>query len=81
MIEQSTLPSGIEATPEREQIANSVKKICDRYDDDFWSKKDQNKTFPFEFHAAMAESGSPSPAPPYSVGIVMPSQPDSAIAA
>ena len=57
MIEQSTLPSGIEATPEREQIANSVKKICDRYDDDFWSKKDQNKTFPFEFHAAMAKSG------------------------
>ncbi len=57
MIERSILPSGIEATPEREQIANSVKKICDRYDDDFWLKKDQNKEFPEEFHAAMAESG------------------------
>jgi len=51
------LPAGIEPTADRSQIVESVQKICDQYDDDFWLKKDQNKEFPAEFHAAMAESG------------------------
>jgi acyl-CoA dehydrogenase len=57
MMERSMLPAGIEPTADRSQIVESVQKICDQYDDDFWLKKDQNKEFPAEFHAAMAESG------------------------
>jgi len=56
-MERSMLPAGIEPTADRSQIVESVQKICDQYDDDFWLKKDQNKEFPAEFHAAMAESG------------------------
>ena len=51
------LPSGIEATNDREQIVSSVRSICDRYDDDFWRSKDCSKEFPHEFHAAMAAGG------------------------
>ena len=57
MMERSILPAGVEPTADRLQIAESVQKVCDQYDDDFWLKKDQNKEFPEEFHAAMAESG------------------------
>ncbi|MBA4740839.1 MAG: acyl-CoA/acyl-ACP dehydrogenase [Burkholderiales bacterium] len=56
-MERSILPAGVEPTADRLQIAESVQKVCDQYDDDFWLKKDQNKEFPEEFHAAMAESG------------------------
>ena len=53
----SSLPSGVEKTPAREQIVASVQSVCDRFDDDFWLEKDQKKEFPFEFHRAMSESG------------------------
>ena len=53
----SSLPSGVEKTPAREQIVGSVQTVCDRFDDDFWLEKDQKKEFPFEFHRAMSESG------------------------
>ena len=53
----SSLPSGVEKTPAREQIVASVQTVCDRFDDDFWLEKDQKKEFPFEFHRAMSESG------------------------
>ena len=53
----SSLPSGVEKTPAREQIVASVQTVCDRFNDDFWLEKDQNKEFPFEFHRAMSESG------------------------
>ena len=53
----SSLPSGVEKTPAREQIVASVQTVCDRFDDDFWLEKDQKKEFPFEFHGAMSESG------------------------
>ena len=57
MMERSILPAGVEPTADRLQIAESVQKVCDQYDDDFWQKKDQNKEFPEEYHAAKAESG------------------------
>ena len=53
----SSLPSGVEKTPAREQIVTSVQTVCDRFDDDFWLEKDQKNEFPFEFHRAMSESG------------------------
>jgi acyl-CoA dehydrogenase len=56
-VSYSSLPSGVEKTPAREQIVASVQTVCDRFDDDFWLEKDQKKEFPFEFHGAMSESG------------------------
>ncbi len=44
-------------TPERAQIRDAVKAICDRFDDNYWSEKDRTATFPHEFCAAIAESG------------------------
>ncbi|MDG1162951.1 MAG: acyl-CoA dehydrogenase family protein, partial [Burkholderiales bacterium] len=53
----SSLPSGVEKTPVRDQIVASVQTVCDRFDDDYWLDKDQKKEFPVEFHQAMSESG------------------------
>src|SRR5918997_203216 len=57
MTPQSILPPGITFTEERLQIADSVKRICDRFDDDFWLDKERKHEFPHEFHKAMAEAG------------------------
>jgi acyl-CoA dehydrogenase len=57
MQQHSSLPAGIAFSEERLQIAESVKRICDRFDDDFWLKKERKHEFPHEFHAAMAEAG------------------------
>jgi acyl-CoA dehydrogenase len=51
---------------EQEAIRDGVQKVCDQFGDDYWSKKDQDKQFPFEFHKAMAEGGW--------LGITMPEQ-------
>lgn len=57
MDQQSVLPPGIHPTDERLQIAESVQRICDRFDDDFWLEKERKHEFPHEFHQAMAEAG------------------------
>lgn len=57
MLKQKLLPPGIEFTEERRQIAESVKRVCDQFDDDFWLEKERQHEFPHEFHAAMAEAG------------------------
>jgi acyl-CoA dehydrogenase len=51
------LPAGIEHTEERIQIIDSVRAICDRFDDHFWLGKERERAFPHEFHSAMAEAG------------------------
>jgi acyl-CoA dehydrogenase len=51
------LPPGIEATEERLQIANSVRNICNRFDDNWWLAKEREHAFPHEFHKAMADAG------------------------
>lgn len=56
-MKKSDLPAGVAATEERRQIVDSVKRICDRFDDDFWLEKENKKEFPHEFHGAMAEAG------------------------
>lgn len=47
----------IALSPEHEAIRDSVRKICDRFDDAYWSEKDESKEFPFEFHRAIADGG------------------------
>ena len=44
-------------TPEREAIRDGVRAVCDRFDDEYWSQKDQSGDFPFEFSQAIAEGG------------------------
>ncbi len=45
------------STPERTAIRDAIRTICDRFDDDYWSEKDRNHGFPYEFAAAIAEGG------------------------
>src|SRR5690349_1846526 len=42
-----------------EQIAirESVRRICDRFGDDYWRAHDDSGEFPTEFHRAIAEGG------------------------
>ena len=44
-------------TPERKEIRDAVRAICDRFDDDYWSEKDRAHSFPHEFAKAMADGG------------------------
>ncbi|HTZ71915.1 MAG TPA: acyl-CoA dehydrogenase family protein [Acetobacteraceae bacterium] len=47
----------IRLTPEQEAIRDSVKQVCDGFDDTYWSACEVEKRFPFEFHRAMADHG------------------------
>ena len=42
---------------QHEAIRDGVKKVVDRFDDDYWSKADEEQRFPIEFHQAMAAGG------------------------
>jgi acyl-CoA dehydrogenase len=42
---------------EQETIRGAIEKICARFGDDFWLKKDRNGGFPHEFHRAFADDG------------------------
>ena len=44
-------------TPEQEEISAAVLRLCARFGDDYWLKKDTEGGFPHEFHRAMAEAG------------------------
>jgi acyl-CoA dehydrogenase len=50
-------PEPLADTPERLEIREAVRAICDRFDDDYWTEKDQTHTFPTEFYRAIAEGG------------------------
>jgi acyl-CoA dehydrogenase len=50
-------PTGVEMTEDRRQIVESVKTLCDQFDDHYWLDKDNKHEFPFEFHKAMADAG------------------------
>jgi len=43
--------------PAHEEIHEAVSRICTRFDDDYWLRKDTEATFPHEFHRAIAEGG------------------------
>jgi acyl-CoA dehydrogenase len=41
----------------QESIRDAVGKICQRFDDAYWLKKDKEGGFPADFHKALAEAG------------------------
>jgi acyl-CoA dehydrogenase len=44
-------------SPEQVEIREAVARLCRRFGDDYWLKKDEEGAFPHEFHKAMAEGG------------------------
>src|SRR5258708_35241870 len=44
-------------TPEQQEIRAAVTRLCERFGDEYWLKKDDEGGFPHEFHRAMAEAG------------------------
>ena len=44
-------------TPQRVEIRDAIRSICDRFDDDYWAEKDRTHAFPFEFARAIADGG------------------------
>src|SRR2546430_11316477 len=44
-------------TAEQLEIREAVARLCQRFGDDYWLKKDNEGGFPHEFHQAMAEAG------------------------
>src|SRR3974377_1171472 len=44
-------------TPERAEIRDAVRAICNRFDDTYWAEKDRTHSFPFEFAKAIADGG------------------------
>jgi acyl-CoA dehydrogenase len=49
--------SAFALTPEQLEIREAVARLCARFGDDYWLKKDESGEFPHEFHGAMAEAG------------------------
>lgn len=47
----------IRLSEDQEAIREGVRRVVQQFDDDYWSRKDQQKEFPFEFHKAMADAG------------------------
>ena len=44
-------------TPDQLEIRDAVARLCTRFDDAYWLKKDTDGGFPHDFHQAMAEAG------------------------
>jgi len=44
-------------TPERQEIRNAIRALCDNFDDAYWAEKDKAHQFPFEFAKAVADGG------------------------
>jgi acyl-CoA dehydrogenase len=44
-------------TPERQEIRNAIRSLCDKFDDGYWSEKDRTHQFPHEFAKAIADGG------------------------
>ncbi len=42
---------------DQQSLIDAVARICARFDDEYWLTKDRDGGFPFELHAALAESG------------------------
>jgi acyl-CoA dehydrogenase len=47
----------IELSDDHKAIQENVKRICDGFDDVYWSNLDQSGEFPHEFHRAIADAG------------------------
>lgn len=44
-------------SPEQRAIREGVERLCSRFDDAYWLKKDQAAEFPIEFYRAVADAG------------------------
>ena len=44
-------------SPEQERIRDAVAKLCQRFGDDYWLKRDREGGFPQDFHQALARDG------------------------
>ena|SRR5260221_54403 len=44
-------------SPEQERIREAIAKLCDRFGDDYWLKRDREGGFPADFHQAFARDG------------------------
>ena len=44
-------------SPEQERIREAIAKLCERFDDDYWLKRDREGKFPADFHQAFARDG------------------------
>jgi acyl-CoA dehydrogenase len=44
-------------TAEQEQIRDAIAKVCAKFDDAYWLKKDRQGGFPSELHQALAKAG------------------------
>lgn len=42
---------------EQEHIRNAIERLCAPFDDEYWLRKDNEGTFPHEFHRALGEAG------------------------
>ena len=62
---------GLVMTPVRQQIYESAKKICDRFDDAYWLDKDGKHEWPTEYHNAAKAAGWPIN-PDVAVGLLIP---------
>ena len=43
--------------PELEQIATQARSLASRFDDEYWSGRDEKKEVPWDFYRAFAERG------------------------
>ena len=55
-------------TPEQEAIREAIERICARFPDEYWLKKDKEGGFPSELHQALAQDGWLGIAMPEEVG-------------
>ena len=46
-------------SPEQQSIREAVLRTCEKFDAAYWLEKDRHGGFPLDFHAAIAEAGSP----------------------
>jgi acyl-CoA dehydrogenase len=44
-------------TEDQLAIRDAIKKLCEPFDDEYWSRKEREESFPHEFHKAMADGG------------------------
>jgi len=44
-------------SPEQERIRDAIAKLCGRFGDDYWLKRDREGGFPQDFHQALARDG------------------------
>src|SRR3954471_5649157 len=44
-------------SPEQERIREAIARLCERFGDDYWLRKDREGGFPADFHQAFARDG------------------------